>query len=153
MTIWLITGAEGLATVIRRNHTDIGAEGLGDFMSDWWNPANWIGHYGPIGRLIYDQMDARTQYMWDDFIRGVPIVGNVLRTQDAMNFYDDYFKNQPNAGGYGNIKYHNVNLGLGSAVRDSTRFVSNNIANFYDDDDYIRGMKRNKNNSKDVMFW
>lgn len=78
---------------------------------------------------IYNNLDARSQYIVDDIVRSLPVVGGIARSFDTVSYYDDYLKNIGK--GYDYIKYHKANLGVGSATMGITNFVSSNISSLY----------------------
>lgn len=64
-----------------------------------------------------------------------PIVGDFIRYQDSMNYWNDYFRNRPGAGGWSNVKYPSMMAGAGNISggmgRASVGFVSKNLKSLY----------------------
>lgn len=64
-----------------------------------------------------------------------PVVGDFIRHQDSMNYWNDYFRNRPGAGGWANVKYPSMMAGAGNLSggmgRASVGFVSKNLKSLY----------------------
>lgn len=64
-----------------------------------------------------------------------PVVGDLIRYQDSMNYWSDYFRNRPGSGGWANVKYPSMMAGAGNITahsRASLGFVSKNLTKLYD---------------------
>lgn len=63
-----------------------------------------------------------------------PILGDFMRMEDYRNYWNDYFANRPDAGGWANVKYPTLMMGSGNAstgIASGHRYVSKNLKSLY----------------------
>lgn len=78
---------------------------------------------------------ARTDYILSSLVAGLPVVGDLYRTWDSIDYMDDYLRNR--GLGYESILYPTRTAGfgsLGSSVHGTVSFVSRNLEDLYEDD-------------------
>lgn len=80
--------------------------------------------------VIYGKLDARSQYAWDTFLRGLPGIGSVYQTKDNLAYMDDYLRNR--GLDYSSIKYPSRTAGFQS-LGSTLNYVSSNVNKLYDD--------------------
>ena len=75
-----------------------------------------------------DEWKARNNYYFGAIVSGIPIVGNVYRAMDSINYMNDYMANTGVS--WTSIKYPTRTAGY-SGVSGLTSFVSSNIQRLY----------------------
>lgn len=85
--------------------------------------------YASMLRGLYNNMDSKSKYFIDDVGLNMPVLGAWLKAQNNIDYAEDYLRNT--GMDWSDIKYHKLDLGLGSAVGGTVNFVSSNVASLY----------------------
>lgn len=79
-------------------------------------------------RMLYNSLDSRSKYVWDTFVRGLPVIGSIYQTKDNLAYMDDYLENR--GMDYDDILYPSRTSGA-QGVGGSMNYVSKNIEKLY----------------------
>lgn len=111
-------------------------------------PTSMLGLWNSTTRSHWHDPAWRNRYYYN--MSHFPGIGDLIRFQESMDYWNDYFKNRPGSGGWANVKYPALMQYSGNASRGVTsgyQYVSRNLYSLYDE----RGYRPNPK-YRDVMF-
>ena len=77
---------------------------------------------------IYENMDAKHQYMVKTMVAGLPVIGDLYRSYDNMRYMEDYIENRGLS--WSDIKYPTRTQGM-QGVGSVLNYVSRNVYRLY----------------------